>query len=751
MNKKKRKRLALKTTYYLAFFMLIVIPLLLVLFISLLILNQRFKKQAIENIERAQDNIVTEMVSDINVMSMRLSHLIYTNDNQIIRYAAAIDTEDALVRHEYEEKLSQAANLALEPVKDIVSVGFYMKDGTMSYIKNEINQPLEKIKEEKWYQNALEHSNSVRVGSYDTIDINDLYKGSRKNLLVLVFALSPDVTTDRSQKVEMVAFYQITSAGDTIREYNQEYLKKKNKLGIMQITGSDGEVIFTTVQDTDFSGKEYSCVRTPIQIGEDTWYVESYIKTRELTEEFWKVAWMILGIAVLIFIMAGAYSRYFLRMIIKPVEEISAGLREVEEGNLDIHIAPKGQFEVRTMIHQFNAMVRRLRVLIDEYEQKVKGTEKSPSDYFTELMREKITPLEVSQRSNDFFAEDYTILGLVADGYSGEQNEMETAKQLAESFEHNPRFTSRCLIYMENPRLFFVFYQIEEEDYIPRILRMVEELQSASRREYGVDIAFCIGEKKRGYAEFEEGIRMIRDKNCLRFLLGEQAVVNLALQKEKADHILALSKEYRRIADALYIADEKNMIEERDKLFEILERNPRREAEQNIYAAILAIANRFESDNSHFSDLFGQKYNYIEKLERLEETRSIKIWLTNYFAWIMDYSATKLNVMETDVIIKAKRYIADNYEDAELSLLKVAEYVGLNEKYFTNRFTKETGETFSTYLTKIRMQKARELLKTTNFKIYEIAEMVGYRSVEHFNRMFKKMNDISPAQYRKTM
>lgn len=61
----------------------------------------------------------------------------------------------------------------------------------------------------------------------------------------------------------------------------------------------------------------------------------------------------------------------------------------------------------------------------------------------------------------------------------------------------------------------------------------------------------------------------------------------------------------------------------------------------------------------------------------------------------------------------------------------------LNGKYFTNRFTKETGEIFSSYLTGLRMQKAKELLKTTTFRIYEISEMVGYHSVEHFNRTFK--------------
>ena len=52
---------------------------------------------------------------------------------------------------------------------------------------------------------------------------------------------------------------------------------------------------------------------------------------------------------------------------------------------------------------------------------------------------------------------------------------------------------------------------------------------------------------------------------------------------------------------------------------------------------------------------------------------------------------------------------------------------------------------------KEQIEEAKELLKTTSFKIYEISEMVGYRNVEHFNRVFKKLNGVTPAGYRKTM
>lgn len=197
MNK---KRLPLKKVYYLAFLLMIVIPLLLVLVVALFYLNQQFKKQAMENIERAQENIITELAGDIDVMSMRLSHLIYTNDNEIIGYAAGTDTEDVDARYGYTQQLSQAVNMVLEPVKNIVSVGFYMKDGREIYIKSNINRITDEIKQEIWYQNALANPNSVCVGSYDTVSSNDLYQGGRKDLLVLVFALSPDRTTDRSQR-----------------------------------------------------------------------------------------------------------------------------------------------------------------------------------------------------------------------------------------------------------------------------------------------------------------------------------------------------------------------------------------------------------------------------------------------------------------------------------------------------------------------------------------------------------------------
>ena len=92
-------------------------------------------------------------------------------------------------------------------------------------------------------------------------------------------------------------------------------------------------------------------------------------------------------------------------------------------------------------------------------------------------------------------------------------------------------------------------------------------------------------------------------------------------------------------------------------------------------------------------------------------------------------------------------YLKDNYRDPSLNLTDAASIVGLNEKYFSVKFKKETGITFVEYLTDIRMEAAKKLLKNTNMRLADISDAVGYKSVEHFGRSFKKRVGMTPREY----
>ncbi|MBW7454394.1 AraC family transcriptional regulator, partial [Paenibacillus sepulcri] len=100
-----------------------------------------------------------------------------------------------------------------------------------------------------------------------------------------------------------------------------------------------------------------------------------------------------------------------------------------------------------------------------------------------------------------------------------------------------------------------------------------------------------------------------------------------------------------------------------------------------------------------------------------------------------------------DIIAHVKRHIEEHYAE-ELSLQWVAETYFIHPNYFSKRFKLVVGICFSDYVTRIRMNRARELLRTTTLKIARISQLVGYEDQNYFCNVFKKTAGVSPSAYR---
>ena len=102
---------------------------------------------------------------------------------------------------------------------------------------------------------------------------------------------------------------------------------------------------------------------------------------------------------------------------------------------------------------------------------------------------------------------------------------------------------------------------------------------------------------------------------------------------------------------------------------------------------------------------------------------------------------------EPPVITRAKEFILE-HQSEDLSLGQVAKAVNTSTFYFCKMFKKVTGINFTDYLSRVRIEKAKNLLLNPSLRISEIAFEVGFQSLTHFNRVFKRIIGQSPTQYR---
>lgn len=144
-------------------------------------------------------------------------------------------------------------------------------------------------------------------------------------------------------------------------------------------------------------------------------------------------------------------------------------------------------------------------------------------------------------------------------------------------------------------------------------------------------------------------------------------------------------------------------------------------------------------------------YYHSRTLAPQQYTAMVK--LLEIFATHISTLANEIVVQEDEaespMIRRARAYILANQADS-IDLDKVAQAMHVSTFYFCKMFKKATGLTFTDYLSRVRVEKAKTLLLNPHLRISEIAYDVGFQSLTHFNRMFRKIVGESPTAYRES-
>ncbi|MGN0280597.1 MAG: response regulator [Lachnospiraceae bacterium] len=195
----------------------------------------------------------------------------------------------------------------------------------------------------------------------------------------------------------------------------------------------------------------------------------------------------------------------------------------------------------------------------------------------------------------------------------------------------------------------------------------------------------------------------------------------------ETDHAIATAETYFDLVAANYADDLMNM---RLKVLEFA-----------LFAEHLA----YESGGMTYE--FRAREDYLPTIMAINDLDTLKKWFRDKIGTATHNVSCKASEKSMSVVETAKEYIQNNYSK-DISLDDVSRTVNISPYYFSKIFKEETGEGFVEYLTGIRIEKAKELLNTTEYSIKEICSMVGYADPNYFSRSFKKNVGATPTEYK---
>lgn len=164
-----------------------------------------------------------------------------------------------------------------------------------------------------------------------------------------------------------------------------------------------------------------------------------------------------------------------------------------------------------------------------------------------------------------------------------------------------------------------------------------------------------------------------------------------------------------------------------------------------VFTNTLKIAQESGVEMSDFGEDFTNEFQRIIRMDSLSSQLQKIGELTERLCDII--MSNKISP-HTSIIQRAKTYVNSNYTDNTLSLQRVSSEAHMSPSYFSILFKQTVGKSFITYLTDLRMERAKYLLCNTSQKAYEISYAVGYDNPTYFSTLFKKCFGMGPIEYR---
>lgn len=287
-------------------------------------------------------------------------------------------------------------------------------------------------------------------------------------------------------------------------------------------------------------------------------------------------------------------------------------------------------------------------------------------------------------------------------------------------------------------------------DYNERIELIEKSRELARRMRRKINISFRIGIGNVG--QIRDMAKSYNDaQRALVLTTGSVAHVDdLSLHCEyEGDYPVALEKE---LFEHLEKGDIQKTVASAEKFFSwmVSVDDADRENTKLKVLELVLWAEKIAYEKGGRTYSFFERKNYLNTISKMNsEDEALRTWFVEKLENVCQNILHNYDDKSLSLVGKAKEYIRNNYQK-DISLTDVSREVDISPYYFSKVFKEETGENFIEYLTSVRMEQAKILLKKPELSMKEICSMTGYADPNYFSRSFKKNVGVTPTEYKES-
>ena len=446
---------------------------------------------------------------------------------------------------------------------------------------------------------------------------------------------------------------------------------------------------------------------------------------------------------------------------------LCTGFDEFEYAKEAVHLEIKEYMLKPISAIELSESLMKLKTTLDR-EREEKLNVKKLEDYFQEVLPKLqsnffISLIEGRVREEDYerFLLDYrvdmkgplfcciifhTSENDVPDGMNSLLLSMSVEREIKQRLMEN--CNCQEFIYMGNTILIM---ELHSEDEIAQLTDKCDRFCRWAWRIMGAAVTAGIGTVCNNLHDISISYEGAREAVSYRVLYGTKRSINIAeiVPKESKKAVPLEETRMQELFRAIHIGDQEKIRKEAIKETEKLHKNAATISQYNL--ATMEIVSgffKFCANNSmDLNEISGNVQNLYERVTQLDES-SMRNWIINMSMAISEKLRSTRYSTSRRIITDAQNIVKDRYMESALSLDDVCADLGVSNSYFSSIFKKETGQSFVSYLTDYRMDRAEEMVLNTDEKSYKIAEKVGYQDANYFSYVFKKKFGVSPSKYR---